>query len=72
MSDRISEKTVTIRKPRECFGCCWVLIKGDEAYIQTNADNGRIYDITLCMRCREITSKMSPDDEFGEGDLEDE
>ncbi len=62
-------KAVKIRKPRDCFGCCGKLNKGDAAHIQTNTDMGCIYDVTLCVSCNEKVKDMDSGDFFGEGDL---
>jgi hypothetical protein len=66
---RISEKVVTIRKSRKCFGCLKPIKKGEKALIQTNADDGEIYSITLCNTCRKKLSQLHYDDEFCEGEL---
>jgi hypothetical protein len=71
--DRIRDKKVTIRKPRKCFGCLSVMSKGDTAYTQTNSDDGRIYDLTVCVKCNTyIVRNLQSDDEFNEGELKDE
>jgi len=69
--ERISNKSVTIRKPRKCFGCCRQIKKGDRAYVQTNSDDGRIYSLTLCSDCQKKVEEMRYDDEFSEGELKD-
>lgn len=66
---RISEKAIIIRKPRKCFGCLRMLKKGDAAHVQTSAEDGRIYSLTLCQSCQLIVAGMNSDDEFSEGDL---
>ena len=67
----ISDKEVTVRKQRNCFGCLELIKKGESAYIQTNKDDDYIYSITLCMNCRKKISNLHYDDEFREGDLRD-
>lgn len=70
--DRIREKSVLVHKPRNCFGCLVWLKRYTAAWVQTYTDNGTIYDITLCVNCREIVAQMGSDDEFGEGDLQEQ
>lgn len=72
MGEVLRIKTAVIRKPRKCFGCERMIFKGDTAHIQTNTDNGEIYDITLCGVCDGIVSNMRSDDEFSEGDLKED
>ena len=72
MSEVLKSKRVTIRKPRLCFGCGHPLKKGDKAAIQTNVDNGTIFDIPLCDICDDIVSDMQYGDWFGEGDLKED
>lgn len=67
--ERISEDMIIIRKPRNCFGCLQKINRGDQAKIQTNSDDGQIYNITLCMQCSAKVSGMDWGETFYEGDL---
>jgi len=67
--NRINQKTVIIRKPRKCFGCCQMINKGETAYIQTNSEDGKIYSLTICDLCQDKVKQMEYDDEFFEGEL---
>ena len=70
--NRISDKPVTIRKPRKCFGCLRVMNKGELGHTQTNSEDGKIFSITICEDCEEKMRKMGYDDEFGEGEMRNE
>jgi len=66
---RINQKTVIVRKPRNCFGCLQKINKGESANIQTNSENGKIYSLTICPACQLKINQMHHDDEFYNGDL---
>lgn len=67
--DRVSEKKVTIRKARKCFGCLRIINRGETANIQTNSEDGKIYNITICEKCQVIVSGSTSGFEFSEGEL---
>ena len=69
MSECIASKDVRLRKARKCFGCLKFMECGDSARVETCKEDGKIYDIYLCLDCKKKVESMQYDDEFCEGDL---
>jgi rubrerythrin len=68
----LRSKIVVVRKDRKCFGCRAEIKKGNKSDVQTNIEDEKIYDIYLCLRCKEVTAReftVGADDYFGEGEL---
>lgn len=51
-SEFYSEKIVTVRKPRQCAGCCQMLAKGDQALVYSGKFDGDFGSFTLHPECR--------------------
>ena len=70
----LSQKTVKIRKPQKCWGCCREFQPGSRLYRVECVDNGDFSRAYWCAVCQEIINDMdsyNSDMGFGFGDIKD-
>lgn len=70
--DIFGRKTVSTRKPHNCFGCGRKFPKGTKMEASCVVECGSIRTDYLCLTCVDITSHMSWGDEFGYSELREE
>lgn len=67
MSEILSNKDVTIRKPHKCFGCLQIFEPGIKMRVQALKYDNRLYRLYTCEVCDYVMDKNYDGDDWPEG-----